>query len=141
MHLMLPIVALIAQSDPVVRTREPSPPVSQSQSFLARCGASEIAIRDFGLSRPSAPASITVNGAPATGDLAAARGFLAVPDAAYRFSVQCAPGGDALVRGYRLQRGTGNAPAVAVLSVTLRGAAVTDARVEERVEADAFFFR
>ena len=137
------LVALIAAQEPVtIRTREPSPPVEQSQTFRARCGAATVDIRNYGLVRPAKAPSVTVDGAALRGSVAGVADFLAVPDAIYRFSVRCeAAAGTMEVQLYRTGRGAGGTPEYRVKSLKISRGTVTDARDEGPLEADAFYFK
>ena len=137
------LVLAALQKDVAVAIREPRAPTAQSQSFRSECGGRRVEVRAFGLSRPgNVPPQIVVDGADLSARAHGARAFLALPNAVYRFSVQCGQRDRTLLlRMYRAER---PGPATSSFHVqTLRIAA--DGRVvsqePEATDVEGFWFR
>jgi len=107
--VLLALVLSVLQSEQVVvRAVEADAAAPWTEAFSARCGQSQVEIR-----RPmrpeGGPVRILIDGEPAQGDLSRLQADLSEIRAAYRFSFQCSPDGDALllrwVRGLADVRG------------------------------------
>jgi hypothetical protein len=147
MKMALMLVAAVAlsarQPDLVVRVHEPTAPASQSLEFSATCSGSTLRVRNIGVARPStARPAVMVDNRRVAGPTSPLIEFLDQDDAVYRFSAQCANGGDRFtVRVYRASMRSGQAYRYDALGFHVgRNGAV---RLMERNDTDAegFWFR